>query len=392
MGTFGSGGAEKALINLLNSIDYDRYDVDLQLFEYKGVNIRYIPQEVNVLPPVKNNSYIFKTKIEFVKYSVRYFNLSILARKIYYSVNTLLSSERSARLSKFNAWRFLKPYIPINKKEYDVAVGYIHGLADYYLIDCAKAKLKIGWVHTNYSQIPKVNQDLFYYRKMYKVVTVSQTCADALQQVFPSLNNIVMLPNLNCPQLIRKLAVHESANEMISEKGVWKIVTIGRLSEEKGIDLAIKATAIIKKRGIRIHWYVIGGGDLEQYLKKQILEEGVSDCFFLLGIKANPYPYILQADLIAQTSRREGKSVVLDEAKILAKPIVCTNYPSVGDQLCDGKDGVIVDISSDGIAEGIIGLMDDKEKYDSIVKYLGEQDYSQSADLENHYKLFDGEL
>jgi glycosyltransferase involved in cell wall biosynthesis len=96
-------------------------------------------------------------------------------------------------------------------------------------------------------------------------------------------------------------------------------------------------------------------------IDKMISEYGLEEYFILEGIRENPYPYMKKADLIVQPSRFEGKSIVLDEAKILGKAIVVTNYPSVKDQISNLYNGVITDISPVAIADGVERLLKDSE-------------------------------
>lgn len=133
---------------------------------------------------------------------------------------------------------------------------------------------------------------------------------------------------------------------------------------------------------------VLGDGELEDELNSQIKEKQVSDCFFLLGVRENPYVYIKNCDIFAQTSRFEGKSVVIDEAKILAKPILVTNYPTVQDQITNVKEGIIVDITPVAIAEGLESLIEDPDKRDELSGYLGEHEYGNQSEIDKYIALF----
>ena len=105
-------------------------------------------------------------------------------------------------------------------------------------------------------------------------------------------------------------------------------------------------------------------------MSKQLIKKfGVEENFILLGARENPYPDIANAKLFVQPSRYEGKSVVLDEAKILATPIVATAYPTVGDQLSNEQEGIIVEMNPNSIAEGIERLIEDTSLRDKIHEY-----------------------
>ena len=116
---------------------------------------------------------------------------------------------------------------------------------------------------------------------------------------------------------------------------------------------------------------------------------GVEQYLTFLGSKSNPYPYMNNADLIVQTSRWEGKSVVLDEAKILGKPILATAYATVKDQVINGKEGVIVEMNAEAIALEIEHLIKDKSTLKSIQQYLMNHDYGNQNEIIKYYELFE---
>ena len=97
---------------------------------------------------------------------------------------------------------------------------------------------------------------------------------------------------------------------------------------------------------------------------------------------------MLHADLLAQTSRWEGKSIVLDEAKMIGVPILCTRYNTVENQIADGREGLIVPIGPEGIAEGIGRLMDDPAMRQRMIDYQRSQDYDNRSELVKYEQLF----
>ena len=161
---------------------------------------------------------------------------------------------------------------------------------------------------------------------------------------------------------------------------------MGRLSTEKGFDLAIQAANILKEKEYAFIWYIIGSGMEENNLREMIKKYHVEEYVKLLGIRENPYPYIKNCNIFVQPSRFEGKSVVLDEAKILAKPILATNYPTVRDQLTD-KEGIIVNLTARDIAEGILNLTETEQKKYS--DYLSTREYGNQDEIEKYYKIFE---
>lgn len=272
---------------------------------------------------------------------------------------------------------------------YDIAVGFLEGEASYYVIDKVNAEKKILWIHNDFNEIKK-NEDAKiyenYFQKADSVVSISDKCVQILKQNYPKLTNkFYCLPNLTSGSLLKKMSEEFEVPEY--EKNKFNILSIGRLTRQKGYDFAIDAMKILKKKYSDIHWWIIGAGELEEQLKKQVKDNELEEYITFLGLKANPYPYIRSCDLLVQPSRWEGKSVVLDEAKILAKPILATNYSTIKDQLKDKKEGLITDISPNAIAEGIAKLREDPQLYNSIQHYLDEHEYGNEREVAQYYKL-----
>lgn len=145
----------------------------------------------------------------------------------------------------------------------------------------------------------------------------------------------------------------------------------------------------MKQKGLKFKWYIIGNGHLENKIKELIRQEKVEDYFVLLGIRENPYPYIKNCTILIQPSRYEGKSIVLDEAKILAKPILVTAYPTVSDQIKNGKEGIIVPMTPEGIVKGVEKYLSESDTYKKIEKYLSMHDYGNAKEVIKYMELFD---
>lgn len=156
--------------------------------------------------------------------------------------------------------------------------------------------------------------------------------------------------------------------------------------------MAISAASKLKKKGLKFKWFIIGSGPLKDKFNDQIKKENVEDCVELLGTKSNPYPYIKNCDIFIQPSRYEGKSVVIDEAKILARPIIATAYPTVKDQIQNDNEGLIVELNVDGIVDGIVALCSDDTKKQQITEYLNRHEYGNQNEVKKYINLIEGEM
>ena len=350
------GGAEKSLVNFLNMIKHDEYETDLLLFQKKGAFINQIPSEINILCE-REIRVLFQTSIETLKMKgkrLKDFKLMLLRYFI-----TYIERKRWKQFDQIRLHRWLdyySKYIPELKREYDLAIAFAGGETAYYMVDKVKANRKVYFFHSDYSEI-EIDADLErkYVDRVNSIITISDVCKKSLDSLFPEKkDDIKVLNNLSSATLIWKLAKDYNPKEFQVTTGVIRLVSVGRLNSIKGFDMAVEAAGILRRQGIRFRWVVVGEGEERQKLEKLIKENEVKENFILVGMKENPYPYILNADILVQTSRFEGKSVVLDEAKILGKPAIITNYNSAHDQVKDGFDGLIVEMYSQNIADGVI--------------------------------------
>lgn len=382
MSSLRSGGAERSLINLLQLFDYNLYDVDLLLFQQEGMLLNQLPKEVNLISDNSKLHTLYKTKTNGL---IEWKHLLLSILHIYATICSKMKEKNELRSRQYRWNRYYNKIIAPMNESYDIAIAYIQGESTYYLVDKVVADKKIAWVHTDYSKIePYKEMDYGYFEKVDKIVSISDVCVDSLKKEFPTISDkIYMLPNLISSAVVRDLANAFYPPEF--NKEITQFVSVGRLHKVKGFDLAIKAAAILKQRGLTFKWYIMGNGELKAELEKMIQHEDVSDCFELIGARENPYPYIKNADVVVQTSRFEGKSVVLDEAKILGRPIVVTNYPTVRDQINE-NEGLIVEINEKAIADGIETILPVKEQY---ITYLNAHEYGNQNEIESYYKLIE---
>ena len=166
-----------------------------------------------------------------------------------------------------------------------------------------------------------------------------------------------------------------------------RLLTIGRLANQKGYDMALEACKILKDKGIKFKWYALGKGPLKDEIEKYIKENELQGYFNLLGVKSNPYPYIKGADIYVQTSRFEGFGLAIAEARMLNIPVVTTEFDAVYNQMVQGKNGLVVDMDSQSIANGILKLINDEELRNSIVEYLKTEKKGNTEELEKFYEL-----
>ena len=382
------GGVERSLINMLENFDYKSYDVDLMLYRHQGELMKLLPQNHNLINEVEEYTTFRKSISEVIKEK----KLAIgIARLIAKCNTSLLGKLKGIKESGYYQmqlmWKYAMPFLPTLGKTYDIAISYLW--PHYFVAEKVTARRKIAWIHTDYSTIEvDTLLDLKMWNKFNYIISISEACTEAFLKKYPSLKNkIVLVENITSPLFVRQMSL-EVIEEKIEKDSNFKIVSVGRLCYQKGFDIAIKALKLLKDKGIQnITWYVVGYGGDEAMLSELINKNDLKDSFILLGKKLNPYPYMKACDLYVQPSRYEGKAVTIAEAQILGKPVLITDYPTAKSQIREGFDGVITDLSIEGIADGIERLYNDKSLRDLLGSNSNNSSYSNINELEKLYQL-----
>lgn len=377
------GGAEKALISLLETIDYTAYNVDLLLFKHEGIFFSKIPEQVNLLEePLEFKYFDMPIKAAIIDI-LKKGRLDIATSRL--SAGIIFKTEGNQARCEQRVWKFISKPIRKLKKEYDVAIGYLEKNPIYFCLEKVNAKKTIGFIHNDYNKLGMdPTLDMPYFDKLDHIVTVSKECANVLKQQFPMYQHKVsVMYNIVSPATINNLSL-ETIN---LNKRVTNLVSVGRLNKQKGFDMAVEACKDLNASGYQVNWLVIGEGEERIKLEQMIKDYHLEDQFILLGMKENPYPYIKEADIYVQPSRFEGKSIAIDEAKILQKPIVVTNFSTAKDQVNNQENGIVVDMNPISISKGIQKLIDNQNLRRKFERQLSIEHLGTEHEIEKLYEL-----
>ena len=388
MPSLGSGGAEKSFISLLELLPRDVFDINVMVVNQGGMFYSHIPKDVTMIEAPKR----LRIALGSIHSQFMHQECNLWERLLKLASNIAVRFHGMTNLDLLQfTWTLWCHSIPMVNGEWDVAVSFMNGMTNYFVIDKIKARRKILWVHNDYKMFKSNHKfDSRYWVKADKVVTISNVCVNSLEECFPHIRGkFTYIENISSAKTI-----HSMANETYpveyqkTDKDVIKLLSIGRLAEQKGFDMAINAAAMLKEKSIAFRWFIIGGGGLKNDLQARINNQKLTDCVILLGERANPYTYMSHADIIVQTSRYEGKSIVIDEAKILHKPIIITNYPSAHDNINDGVTGIICPMNANGIAEAIEKLASHKAIQNQLSENLARMHHSNEKEIEKYSLLF----
>lgn len=390
------GGAEISLIGLLDTIDKEKYDVDLFLYSHQGELMEFIPEGVNLLPENPSYSMYERPLQEVVKNG--FFGIAFARLVARYKYKQYCKRTRPNDLQAVFAYvmKEVEPHLPSLDYlgEYDLAISFL--MPHNVVLNKVRAKKKICWIHTDYSKIDTdVELELPVWSGFDHIASISEEVTTKFLENFPSLSSkIIEINNILSPDFVRKRASlipqDEIRSEMKISEGQVSLLSVGRYFTPKRFEFIPEIVRCLREElEMNVRWYIIGYGVMEQDIKAAITKAGMEDYVILLGKKSNPYPYMLACDIYAQPSLYEGNSVTVREAQMLCKPVVVTNYPTANSQIQNGVDGVIVPMDIKESAEGIAEMIQDITRQKQIVEYLKTHDYGNVSEVEKIYNLID---
>lgn len=381
------GGAETALVGLLNALDPARVDVDLFLYDHRGEMMQFIPEWVNLLPQIPKYSVLERPIVELVKRGFWGIAAARMSAKLIGKLTNVPSFSMDVFTSLF-ANKLLPTICP--QKKYDLAISFL--TPHTYVKNKVVAKKKIAWIHTDYTIYPIAkNVERPIWCSYNYIASISNDVTRTFLQVFPTLAPKIMeIENILSPAFVRKRAELEDTDKEFRQTDKISLLSIGRYSEQKNYDnVPDICKRLINKTKLNIKWYIIGYGGDEALIRQKIKEAGMEEHVILLGKRSNPYPYIKACDIYVQPSRYEGKSVTVREAQMLCKPVVVTNYPTAPSQIRSGIDGVIVPMDNEGCAHGLAEVICDKSLQERIIAHLKTHDYGNESEVDKIYELIE---
>ena len=347
--SLGGGGTETALVQFINALDSNRYDITLLLMD----------EDTEYENRLKNN-----VDIVYMNYRYRWQRHLI---SMYTPVGKFFKKIAINKWIPLYEWMFDKIEVPISGK-FDIALDF-YGYGAFttaWVACCVDARKKATWVHDEFC--PWLVNTKKFLNVYDEIECVSQAVANNVCELFPEFARKVHVTyNIMDVKAIR-MGGHSSPDDarfVAKGKGVYVITTIARLHPQKGIDIAAKAARILKGRNFQFRWYVIGEGREWSKIKKYIYKNKIDDVFILLGRKANPYPYVSSSDLYVQPSRHEGLGISIFEARILNIPVLASDIPSSREQIIDGNNGRLVTLDAEKIADTIFEISCSKKRYEA---------------------------
>lgn len=378
------GGAMTSLVNFLNALDTDIYDVDVMFYENDGRH--GIKEDINILPQGKIHERLSLMNIIKKVASPLYIRARIL--DLYYK--KIKNNKRKAvQIMSKEGCKYSRKL----EKEYDIAVAYEFTWCMNYVINRVKAKKKVLWHHVEFE---KSGMDFKVDKKALDkadaLVFVSEDCMKSYQNKHPEhKDKAYFIPNLLSGEYVKnKGEEYEAELPFEDSNSLIKLVTVARISfEHKGLDRAVKAFERLKKDGLtdNVKWVIIGKGRDSEKLDDMIKEAGLEDVIYPIGVRENPIPYLKKFDAFLLPSRHEGKPMVITESFIMGVVPLVTEYTSAHEQIKDGYDGLVFENNEEALYEGLKKVIKDKSILLKLKENVLNTDYGNEKEIAVFDKL-----
>lgn len=322
----GHGGAEKVLVNLVNHMDKEKFEITVMVLYDGGVNKAFLSTDV--------------------KYKACF-------KRAFKGVSQVLKLGTPAFLYS----RFVKDH-------YDIVVSYLEGQTARVVSGCRDKETKlVSWIHVEQHTLQKaaytfrsIREMIDSYLKFDKTICVSEYVKKDFLELVP-VRDIAVLYNTIESDKIRKLA-SEEVSDGIFKKDEIKLCGIGTLKRSKGFDRLLRVHKRLREVGFPIHTYILGEGEeykkLAEYVKEQHMEETVS----FLEYQINPYKYLSKCDLFVCTSFAEGFSTAATESLIVGTPVCTVEVSGMKEMLGEHNEyGIVTANDEDAFFDGVKGLL-----------------------------------
>lgn len=342
------GGVQKSLLNFLEEFS-GKYDITLYLFNKNGQYIHEIPETVNI------------TEIHGP------FHLLGIAQSECKGILEKISRAFFVGITKlFGRSLAIKIMLLFDRKnhgDFDIAISYIHNAAqnsfyggcNEYTIRRVNARKKIAFIHTDYKQLGidcKENNKVYF--DFDAIAACSEGCKNSFIQAIPELTSRCYVVE-NC-QNYKQIKEKAMCSSIVYDKNFINVVSISRLTKEKGIERAIYAVFEAKKHVENIRYYIIGDGVLKKELQELVMSYGLENTVYFEGEQENPYKYLLNADFLLISSYNEAAPMVINEARCLNVPILSTETSSAVEMILNNESGWVCKNSQEDLVTALTNI------------------------------------
>lgn len=331
----GHGGAEKVLVNLVNNMDQNKFDITVMALFGGGVNEQFLSPNIKLIncfkKPILGNSHLMK----------------------------LFSPKLLHKL--------------LIKDNYDIEIAYLEGPSARIISGCNNKNTKlISWIHIEQHTKKKAARSFRNFSESYrcyncfdKIICVSETVKNDFYSIYPIDHKMEVLYNTIESEKIIRLS-QEQIKEDIFNNQEFNIVGVGKILKNKGFDRMARILKRLREDGYPVHWFALGIGEEQEHIEKYLQEHNLQNYFTFLGYQTNPYKYVVKCDLFVCASFAEGFSTATTEALIVGTPVCTVEVSGMKEMLgYNNEYGIVTSNSEDALYQSIKKLLNDPQ----LLKY-----------------------
>lgn len=379
--SFNIGGVERCFSTLVDGVIDKDAEVELHLVDQSSEIKTYIPNRVKITYVHSNYNEIYGSGTKNgVAFLYRRYGLWSALKRIYVKLLMKFGIYKPFVLSRefFDVDKKFKCDVCVVLKENEPCL--------FYAINNIDARKRIAFFHTA-KYLEKEYKPIYCSKIIDKIITVSKGNRDFLVANMPKAAHKIHVVHNVVP--VEKIKTLVANNESLYGEDELPILFVGRICDEKGVNLIIETAVLLKEEIPNIHWYLLGPFDKEMSLKyfdELLVDKRLQEQVTKLPPTENPYPYISQAWVIVNPSRIESFGMVIREAQILEKPVIATKTYGGVELIEDGKTGLLVDIDdAHQMAEAIKRLYRETDFYKEIVKNLEHSEFDETASVRDRF-------
>ena len=325
----GPGGAEKVLVNLVNNMDPNQFDITVMALFGGGVNEQFLKPHIRLITcfkkTIRGNSHLMK----------------------------LLTPRQ------LHKW--------LIKERYDIEVSYLEGPSARVISGCPHPDTKlVSWIHVEQhtkavaaKAFRSFAESASCYQRFHQTVCVSEYVKRDFMTLYPQVDPVRVLYNTNeTNQILEQMK--EDVEPGIFREGEIRLCGVGKLMPIKGFDRILRIHKRLRDEGYPVHTYLLGDGSERSMLESYIKDNHLSDNVTMLGYQTNPYKYVSRCDLFLCASTAEGFSTAATEALIVGTPVCTVDVSGMKEMLGENNEwGIVTENDEEGLYQGIKKLLVD---------------------------------
>ncbi|MEH6954671.1 glycosyltransferase [Neobacillus drentensis] len=377
------GGVENSLINVLKNIDFNYYEIDLVLFEGLGEYEKEVPKGVNII--YFDLSKAYGPIIQCILANISKRNWFAVCLRLIFLLE---------KITGVKALIFAKPLFNLHKY-YDCAIAYRIGFCTDFVGYIINSKKKITWWHHgsyDYSE-NETKRWMKVFKNFNKIIAVSNSSKELLINNIHGIHNKVLtIPNIiNVDEIRYKSNEGISYDTKINPNSKLTLVSVGRLSPEKGMINCVYACKMLVDNGYNVKWYLIGDGIQRNEIESCVKDNKLENNIYPLGAISNPYPYIKNAYIYVHPSLVESLSITVLEALALNTPVIVARSMGPEEFIRQNENGLLVEPTPEGLFKGIVTLIEDGQIYNQLINDNSDvlKNYSPEVIMEKIYDLIE---